>query len=373
MMLWQPLIVWVGRQFGYDLTVKRDIPTTQVDSTTQPSTTGPSTYLSPIAPSTAPTGVWRVAASVEGPTTAPMSIGSAELHSKDYNLQVTATPRGAGISSVVLNQYLATIYDKNRPFHFEEVVTDDTADRARPLSTRSVRIGGNDVDLSGINWNAIPTPGDITVPAGSQALTFRIELSDGTRTLQLDKTYIVHRRDVKDHLDDKELPVNESSQGYEVDVIHTLRNPGTVDIGDVKIGINGPVPPPSEAERYADTYYLGGLIDSSNRFALVTHAAAGIKKDAVNLIKGAEGQRPLWIAATTTYFDAILRQDRVGSAKFAQADDWWENAEAVALKPDATNADRAVIATINTKSLTVRPGATSLTMHAFFGPRSASC
>lgn len=377
-LVWQPLVTWVGRQFGYDLT-PRTIPATQpATATTTPTASqtaatsaAPGTTASTqtaIGPTTAPAGVWRIVAPLEPLPVKPQSIGSGEMNDKTWAVQVVSTPRGAGLESVALNSFLATQYDKTKPYRFEETFGDDQADAARALATRSIVIGGQEVDLSRAIWN-INAP---KLSADAQEQSYTVELTDGARTLKLTKTFRVLPRDEAVQVGQNTHKGNDGRAGYEIYVRHELAASGGA-IDDVKLNINGVLLPPTEVERAIDTYFVSGFLDGTDRFGKVAHYGGSFsaKQPNIDLLKPESAdQRPIWFAATTTYFNAIVRpESMVGDVK--KSADWWESAEARALKPDAADSlTKDIVTRIVTKPVRVEADkTTTLNMAVFFGPR----
>jgi YidC/Oxa1 family membrane protein insertase len=379
-LVWQPLVTWVGRQLGYDLSPRvsstqptaapSDSPATNpAIASTATAGTAPTTQSASETPATAPAGTWRIVASVE-PTTAPantQAIGSGEMRDKTWALQVVSTPRGAGIESVALNDYLATQYDKAKPYRFGETFPDDKADAARALATRSIVIGGQEVDLSRAVWN-INAPVIGTV---AQEQSYTIDLTDGVRKLTLKKTFRVLPRTESVKLPAQTVSGKEGRAGFEVYVTHELKAEGGA-VDDVRLNINGVLFAPTEVERNLDTYFVVGFLDASDRFDKTAHFGGSFsaKQPSIDLLKpNRDGQRPLWFATTTTYFNAIVRpESTTGDPKQSSA--WWDKAEAVALRPDgATSLEKDIVTRIATKPLRIESSATTLNMAVFFGPR----
>ena len=160
-LLWQPAIVWVGRQMGYDMTPKP--PTTQV-ATTQSAIRDPAGAASgdveaATQSSSQPagrgvsSGPIRVLPADAGRTSVPL--GSALPDDPIFSMGVTLSPRGASIDRVVLNRYKKSVespdrYVFQRPYeNFEEA--------SRPLASGEVIVTldgvQSKIDLSKVDWS----------------------------------------------------------------------------------------------------------------------------------------------------------------------------------------------------------------------------
>jgi YidC/Oxa1 family membrane protein insertase len=373
--LWQPLMIWFGKQLGYDLSPPKQTTTqpvpggTAFSPTTAPTGSGiagdlPSTQLA----STGGAG----SVSVAGEKSL-VQLGSSEALDKTWAMQLNIDSRGAGVSEIVLNSFKQTIYDQNIPFSFEHADEDEFAGRLRPLATRTVRINGIDVDLSNVHWKHLATTDSEGGRAKSATYQVVVDVA-GVPTLQIDKTYTVYTIDRPiARADNLKWEGDDNQRGYELLLTHSLVNL-TASPVSAQLIINGPLPPPSEAERSAgyDVNLVGAMFDSLNNLWTVPHMYSGIKAEGINLIETKDPtHRAAWIAATTTYFNAIIRPMPLnGSEDYQQASAWWNSVRAVTLNPTAVGNARKTTVSIETKPITIEAGKASVAnIAAYFGPR----
>src|SRR5829696_4948446 len=107
-LVWHPMITWIGRQMGYDMTPPPPPPAEVAQSTTQPSSTQPTTNESGgsagtgstiSAATTSSTNGLRFAASTQP---SPTELGSPALKDPQYPLSVRLVSEGAAIDAVIL-------------------------------------------------------------------------------------------------------------------------------------------------------------------------------------------------------------------------------------------------------------------------------
>src|SRR4051812_40408473 len=111
MLLWPYIVVFVGKQMGYDMTRRPAAPTTQQVATAN-STGSPATIPVSEAPTTgaaattaqasSETGL-RLAPSPSAQPTALTQIGSALPNDPKFKMSVAIRPQSAGLEAVVLN------------------------------------------------------------------------------------------------------------------------------------------------------------------------------------------------------------------------------------------------------------------------------
>lgn len=368
-LLWEPLVVFVGRQLGYDMT-RRPAPTAQTDprpgvpGTTQPVTAaglapaGLDPTTGPAVEQASPQGGVRVLATGRGET---FTIGSATPNNPDYAAGVVLNTRGAGIDSITLNRYQADIgndarYVFQRPY-------DAYPDASRPMS--SAELDGSidgvpfQVDLSTVDW---------AVQAKSaEGATFSVDVAAGEQpALRVLKTYKLSRR-----------PDSLSTHGgYEIDVSLQFQNLGAAPVTLSHRWV-GPVVPPKELDRGTDRTVIGGYVESG-RIIRIRHdytEAFGEGKPSIDYTKGPSEAPLLWAGTTSVYFNATLRPDPVGGSDGTQLSPAYIAAvRGRALDPaNPSPLLRGIITEFQTAELRVEPGQTlALPMRLFAGPRLRS-
>jgi YidC/Oxa1 family membrane protein insertase len=336
-------------------------------ATTQPTTQPSPTTQTVLAPTTVPTmtatlspatqqvesavpGAGLVALKEAGGT--PATIGSAAPNDANAVMELSINPRGAGLNSVILNEFKQTVEKEDR-YIFQKPFGGDADDESRSLATRSISVGPELIDLRNVDWQPVANP-STTQPA-SNSVTYRARVgSGGNAILWIDKTYTL-------------TPKNSDGngpQGYEVIVTHTVTNKTGRAIDNVRLAMNGPMPPPVETDNMDDRNVVGGYNNSG--FAELHHAMlSGIARDSkpedLNY-SSFEGKPLLWVGMTGVYFNAILRPDQTQAVKI-------ETANAAGLNFDNPMYHHVMLK-LETNSFSVPAGGSlTQTSKVFFGPR----
>lgn len=332
---------------------------------TQPAQPATQPALTPTTVATAPGGTAVVTTQVEAPATGGLTVLKAEgaqptkvgsSHDNDPNavMELSIHPHGAGLNSVILNEFKQTV-DKPDRYIYQQPFGGEGDDESRSLSTRSITVGDEVIDLRNVDWLPV-TSAATTQPASS--VTYRAVIGRGNaEVLWIDKTYTL-------------TPKNSDGngpQGYEVVVTHTVTNKTRQPLNNVRLAFNGPLPPPVETDNMDDRYVVGGYNEQGNadlRYAMLS----GLKKDSKPEefdYSTYDGKPLLWIGMTGVYFNAILRPDQTQPVKV-------ETVHAVGLNFDNPMYHHVMLK-LETNSFSVPAGgAVTQTNRVFFGPRKRS-
>ena len=332
---WNQIFIYVGKRAGWDMNAKP--PLAQTPPST-PTTSIASATTSPeaLGATTGPAG----AATTPSNELASVIIGSTASSKTGCPLGLSLTTRGAGLNSVVLNEFKQTI-DNPTPFTFQ-LPHGNYPDQSRPLSTQSITIDGVSRELSDVNWKLDAST--------DRSATFSLDLFDaGKPSVHVVKTYLLFdQTDVS------------NGAGYEVSVTQSVTNE-TGHPMSVSSKFVGPTPPPREMERGGDRQVITGYLQN-DVVDLVHHTVEEFadKKATKDLAVGENNALLAWAGTCSGYFDAIVRPLTVGAMTHVTG---------VGLNPSSDATEHDVIVTYNSEA-TVAPGATSaFPVRAFFGPK----
>jgi YidC/Oxa1 family membrane protein insertase len=349
------MAVVVGWQFFVPLLYKKmgwQLPSqSQQASQTQPTNTAPAATQSASAvPMTGPTtGPAGSALRVVGESTQPRSrsLGSDAPKDPTFALQLALDPVGAGIRSVLLNDFRKSVKDPSL-YVFQEPYGGFEA-QSRPMGTRWVTVDGQTLDLSNVAWRLVED-GD------RNAATYTVDLPP---SLQVRKTYRVFPREGGERA---------GSSGYEILVEYGFKNLTGAPV-KVKTAFNGPTLPPSEITRGPDRQVVGGYRDG-NGVAVQAHIVESFKQEEPNkdLIKDDDERPMIWAGAASVYFEALVLPTDAGGAPagYLQA----VRAEGLDVKKDTGAAHRTVATVFETSELTVPAnGELKLPLNVYVGPK----
>jgi YidC/Oxa1 family membrane protein insertase len=316
------------------------------------------------APSTGPGGGGAGGAApaatglrVSGEAAAPQvaTLGSATHADPAYALQLVLQPKGAGIASVLLNDFKKSVKDP-RPYVFQEPYPHHP-DLSSPLATRSVTINGQSFDLAARTWKLEPS-------ADKSAATYSLELANEQGPVaRLTKRYRVFERQSSEN----------GGKGFEITVNQSVANLTGAEL-KFKTTFNGPTLPPQEIsgpDRQILTGYKAarGAIVASTTYA----DEFGESKPSADLLKNDDDQPLVWAGAGSVYFNAIVLPAPAAGAAYPV--DYLEGVKAelfdVANTKNLPYDQREVAMNFATKELTVAPGQQlTLPLSAYFGPKS---
>lgn len=348
--LWTPAMRQVYKMAGWDFPADRIATTQPVDegATTQqaPGTTGvsPTTGIStqPVITNTATNpGGYHVIAQGAATQVATVELGSLNKASH-YTMALELSPKGASVSSAILNQYKRAV-DSDDPYQFQTPYEGEGA-LTLPFATRSVKVGGSEIDLWNVAWNLVSKSED--------SATYEVTIADASDkpALRVRKTYQVPKKDAP-------------SQGYEITVNQTVENLSGEPIG-ISLAFTGPTAPPREITRGPDHQVLGGYQDE-DVLAIEHHIVDSMVKDkaSVDLTKSTKGFPLVWSGTGGAYFLAIARPDMPSGSALAHA-------EARTLNPNDLPEALNVAIDYQTVQMNVAPGASaSVPVKAFLGPK----
>jgi YidC/Oxa1 family membrane protein insertase len=353
--LWTPTINWIGHRLGYDTrppVSQQTTPATQ--PATNPSTTRPT--VASAAPGTAPTPPSMSAAPNSAPglapvpatQTSPVEIGSAATSDPTYTMAIRLVPEGAGVSSVVLNDYKMHVTGEQR-YIFQEPYPGHEAE-SRPLATRAISLNGTLLDISKAPWQLVESS-----PASA------------TYALQLDASGAPVARLVKSF----QLPTRKDADlGYEVVVTQKVENLTDKPI-EIAIVTNGPTTPPRELDRGSDRSIIGGYENGNNVYLTHQYIEQFSAKSATkDFTKADKNDYPLlWFGTTSVYFNALVRPEPL-DPKAAPSPQYVKVVQATLLNPEAEGKSHDVGLTFETSPQTIAANASlTLPSRVFFGPK----
>ena len=322
---------------------------------TQPATTAPTATTigpAPVAGQPDAAGLQIIDA---GTAPAVARLGSEAPAHPQYALQLNTSPVGAGVHSVVLNDFRASVDDPDkRPYTFQRPDPAVEAAFGQSLASRSVTVDGQTVDVSKAVWKLEGQPH----PA---AATYSLTLGTlGKPVLKVLKTYRVFERDSTEH----------GGLGYEVRIDYDLENHSGRPL-KVSFAFNGPTLPPRELDvgpdrrvmggyRYpgavsaeVENYYVESFTDEHAVRELTTHA------DNVPL---------LWVGGSSVYFDAIVLPPPQADLKSSTL----RSVKAHGLNPDADDLTLQPVAlTVETADVEIPAGKRyNYPLQVYFGPKA---
>jgi YidC/Oxa1 family membrane protein insertase len=283
------------------------------------------------------------------------TLGSAARKDPTYALQLVTSPVGAGVDSVVLNDFLASVDDpEKKPYTYQQT---DPAVRAAfgpALGTRSVTVNGSKLDVAGAVWRVESTgPAHVTY-----SLTFG---TAGRPLLKLWKTYTVFDRKGAEH----------GGLGYEVVVDYDFENLAGSPL-TVSLGYNGPALPPRELDAGPDRRIMAGYRNPNAAGILVeSHYVETFREEhAVRELTVNEDKLvAYWVGASSVYFDAILMPPVMPHAPGQPVTSSSRSIQGHGLSPEQ-NEKQPVALTVETVDLTVNPQGFNLPLHVYFGPKA---
>jgi YidC/Oxa1 family membrane protein insertase len=293
-----------------------------------------------------PAGVgMKAVASTQPAATAGQSvwIGSQQENDPDYALGVQVSPAGAGLDSVVINDFKSA--DAKSLYSFQEPYGDGW----RAMAVRSVTVNGANIDLSGLGWT-LESSSATTAVFGADIIS-----SKNVPLLHLTATYRVEERGPKKNRDN-------TAAGFEMDLDYGVRNLGR-DSETVRVAFDGPTMPPRENERQDDRQVLCGYDKGDQTLSVVRYGAVDFKpgSDTKDLTRSSNGYRILWGGVTSLYFSAIVRPENEGQ---------FEAVSAAAENPQDASEDRVITLNFQTADLNLAGGGSAdVPLKIFLAPK----
>jgi YidC/Oxa1 family membrane protein insertase len=344
---WDPLFTFVGKKMGWDMTPRSadtstsNQPTISAgnNATANAPVAGASTQPMSMSATTAPGGL---AIADAGAAAQTADIGSVLPKDSTFPLGISLTPRGAGFTSVTLNDYKKSVNAPD-PYVFQQPYVDHE-DQSTPLATKSITIDGTYRDLSDTNWKLDSSD--------SHSARYVLDLlAQGKPLARLVKTFeVYHRDDVA------------NGSGWEAAVTQTVENKTDhpINIGSELIG---PTSPPREQERGGDRQIISGYLQN-DEITLVHHTVEEFTKDKAtkDLTKGDADSPLAWGGACSAYFDAIVRPLAFPGSRVSKF-------SAQALDPDPDALQHYVTPSFDVAAQVAPAAVASFPFRVFLGPK----
>jgi YidC/Oxa1 family membrane protein insertase len=239
------------------------------------------------AAGTAPAHI--VAASQNALPGQDVSLGSSNRRDPDFSMDLRLEPKGAGIHSVVLNQFNSAVRNGG-PYTFE--ASPQSNGDIIPFASRTITVDKQTFDLGGLQWALVSK-------SPTQAVYGADLVLDGKSVLEIRKSFTITGAKDPD------------TKGYELRFEYSFNNLTDQPV-TIQSDFNGPVLPPGESNRSPDRQVLGGYIDGSN-VVLEYHPIEEFKTDKPDIdLTHDSKQRPhRWIGSASNYFGALILPEKM--------------------------------------------------------------
>jgi YidC/Oxa1 family membrane protein insertase len=350
---WFALTTFVNKKYGVAKDEK--IATPVVSPTTAPvfqSSTQSTTSSAGLPAPQFSTGL-RVIESGDAAIDAPAKLGS---EAKNYAMQLATTSAGASIHSVTLNDFLASVEDKEKkPYSFQHPDPAVATTYGNPLATRSITIDGTTIDLSKTFWKREDGGAD----PGRAVYSITLGQTPGVPEVKVLKTYRVFARDSKEH----------PGLGYEIRVDYDFENRSDRPLS-LSLSYNGPATPPRELANGPDQRVMAGYrIAANTNIEVENHYIESFADEyttrdvAVN-----EDKVPMyWAGVSSVYFQAIVMPPILdnGTVKSSSIASF----KAIGLNPEL-HEQQPLALVIDTTAMAVAPNQRlNYPISVFFGPK----
>jgi YidC/Oxa1 family membrane protein insertase len=352
---WFAITSYVHRQWGHELnkpleTAKApEAPTTQPApgvASTQPGSTQPAAPT-PTTP-TALTGGFEVIAEAGAAAPATVNLGSATLKDPQYAMLLRTVPTGAGVESVVLNDFLKSVKDPTRePYSFQHADPIVLQQYGNPLATRTITVDGTAVDVSRATW--------AVRHQDTNRVTYALTLGRGGRPeLTVLKTYRVFERKSTEN----------AGLGYEVRLDYDFDNHSGRPLA-VRLAYNGPAMPPRELDAGPDQRVMAGYPETPS-ISVENHYIEYLVDEDQTMELATKDNKPMfWAGGSSVYFQGILLPPLQPDGKTTST----RSFKAIGLDP-ARKDHQPVALTVETADLAVAPNHTfNYPIHVFLGPK----
>jgi YidC/Oxa1 family membrane protein insertase len=321
-------------------------PTSQVTTGTSGAATAPTMSAAITG------GQARIVPSTQTASSAgAVSLGSAAPKDPVYTLQLNAEPKGAGVSSVVLNQFKAAghhgdvyVFEQPPQVHSDIV----------PLASRSITVDKTTFDLAGVQW-AVVSQSPTHVAYGADLVR------DGKPVLEIRKSYTIAKAD------------DPNSKGYEVGVEYSFSNLTDAPV-TIQTDFNGPVLPPGESNRSPDRQVVGGFLEGTS-IVMEAHPVEEFKSDKnngdIDLTKDSKQRISRWAGATSNYFGAIILPEKMKVGGKEGNADYINSIVAHGFSLESEHiTDHDAYLTFQTREIKLEPHQQAvLPLSVFFGPK----
>jgi YidC/Oxa1 family membrane protein insertase len=316
-------------------------PTTAPSTSASTSTNPSASTVSSIGPSSGPS----LAVATTQPAGSPVLVGSLNPKDPAYGLGLQVVPQGAALGSVTINSYKDT--DAKGLYIFQTPLEETNYSS---MTTRSLTIDGQKVDLSIANWQL-----ESKATPGSATYGLDIVGADHKPLLHIDKSYQLQERGPSKNRDN-------TTAGYIVLVNYHLKNLSTSPLKNVHLEFNGPTMPAREMERSDDRAMVAGYDKGDSNLEISRGYLSEFKPGSEDRdITTYKGEKLLWAGTTSNYFGAIVQPDKASSI---------DNVKVHCPNPDATADERVVTMDFQSADMSLAPGAANdLLLNVFFGPK----
>jgi YidC/Oxa1 family membrane protein insertase len=358
-LLWMQGVAWMDKHHpGW----AGQPPATQpaVNSSSQPTPPPPAPASQQVAGTQASTTAPGIGAGDNGPARViaatqnaappePVSLGSDKLKDPDFTLDLKLDPRGAGVRSVVLNQFKSAA-ETNEPYTFEQ--PPKRHEDLIPFASRSITVDKVTYDLGSLQWAVVSR-------SPTQAVYGADLIRDGKSVLEIRKRYAITKA------------ADPDTRGYEIQLEYSLNNLTDQPL-TIQTDFNGPVLPPGESNRSPDRQVLGGYLDNTS-VLLEPHPVEEFKTDKVDIdiTHDSKSRQHRWVGAASNYFGSIvLPQNMINAGKDTDPN-YFNSVVAHGLNLDSEHTtDHDVYLTIQTKEIKLDPHQSAvLPMSVYFGPK----
>jgi YidC/Oxa1 family membrane protein insertase len=341
--LWPTMFTFIGKQLGYDMS-----PPKVVDSTTQPSTqesSAPTTASSQNASTTSPASTALLHA-IPSTQPAEVQIGSSAEKDKVYKMALSISPMGAGLNSVILNEFKSTPQG-SEPYIFNQPYSQGDS-TTRAFATQSITINNTTVDLQNVEWTLENRE--------SNRAAYSIVVSDISGPVaRVHKIFEV-------------LPATDPGGGYQTLLTQKIENLTDHPLS-VRMDFNGPTQPPRESDRGGDRQVLAGYLQKG-MIEIAHDMIETFSKDKPpkEYSKDKEGDPMMWVGEASIYFQSILRP--IPLTDPSSAPDYLKTVSAQVVNPDSRPEEHEIAVTLETTDLNIAAkNSLTLPMQVFFGPR----
>jgi YidC/Oxa1 family membrane protein insertase len=297
-----------------------------------------------------------VAATQPAPNPIPSLLGSATPKDPRYAMQLDVEPLGAGLGSVLLNDFKRS--DRKDPYIFETPLSPSRLD-TEPLGSKSITVDGVSYDLAGVQWSRV---GSDESQSGLTKATYAADLvRNGTVLLSLTKTYTV-------------VPRTDPSLGWEIHVDFGFQNQTTTG-QKVQLVFNGPTLPPPETNRPPDRQAVGGYaVDKETidaQFHPIEEFKANKNDGDIDLTKSSNDHPIMWAGMVSNYFAAVVLLQPMQVGGTPDGNSYIAKVVAHGVNLDAKEMDQhQAYVTFQTTNLTLSPGKpVVLPLSVYLGPK----
>jgi YidC/Oxa1 family membrane protein insertase len=356
------LLPWLDKKYGWDKYNAAETQPAATQASTEPASqpatiasSQPASMTVPVAATTGPTMTASMAqpAHVVPATPSPsvsFTIGSAMKGDGQFALQLNLEPLGAGIQSVVLNdfgmaEHPKELYAFQRPVRFQGDIVS--------MASRSITVDRTQYDLGGLEWSPITS--------SPTQVTYGADLVQGDKKLlEIRKSYTIY-------------PRSSDNQGFEVRVETSFINRSDQPI-TIQSEFNGPVMPPAETHRAGDRETVVGFTAGSS-ISVAPHPIEEFKpdKDSGNIdLTKKDNQTARWAGVESNYFGAVILPEDLQANGTTGKPDYITSivAHGINVEKEIPVDYRTAYLTFQTGPIKIEPNkSTTMPLSLFLGPK----